>query len=782
MPSSSFWSRIRSGQLVQVLLVYLGASWVLLQVVNELSEALALPDWVSPVAVILLLVGLLIIVATAWVQSHPLVRERARQEEVPDSWELDLGDAARSLSRGRLPHLTWARALAGGAAAFLLLFGFAGIYIVVKDRGESFLPAAAVAETAPHGIAVLPFHVRGEEIQEWREGMMDLLSTGLDGAGGLRTIASPTVLARWAEVVPLQAANPSETVALDVARRTGARWALLGSAVAIGPRVRITGDVHALEEGDRLGQVQAEGPPDSVLALVDRIAVQTLALLSDRDDGSLPRIDIAAVTTSSLPAIKEYLRGENLFRQGEFDEAAAAFESAVREDSLFALSYYRMSQAYGWGESIQSVRAAEALDRANHLIDRLPDRERMIVRAMNAIREGRPEALELARELTTKYPDDPEAFYHLGEAQLHVREALSGWDEAEDSYGRAVELAPRFAPYRIHLVEAAVRYHADSALLAQRLDALERLAPDSRTVHQYRTVQTMAFGDSAAREAAFEDVRTLPVTPELAQIAFGLGNPLLWDRFERFTRETLQRAPPRARPSLQRGLLWSLIFKAGQVEGAIEEASDPGMPEDMVVNLQAVATELGLDVPTAELDAAVRQARRGEVADGEALAVAFRAARVGDDAAYAAALARLRADADSLLAAGDTTAARRGLALARGQEALPLWFAGELQEAARILEEVRPAARDDGIRWTLATIHRDLGNLRESERYFRTFLTWDPDPMAAYELGKIYDALGEREKARRWLEFFVLAWADADPVAQPLVEDAKERLARLRVG
>ncbi|NIU79359.1 MAG: hypothetical protein GWN71_39190, partial [Gammaproteobacteria bacterium] len=85
MPRSSFWSRIRSGQFVQVLLVYLGASWVLLQVVNELSEALALPDWVSPVAVILLLVGLLIIVATAWVQSHPLVGERARQEEVPDS-------------------------------------------------------------------------------------------------------------------------------------------------------------------------------------------------------------------------------------------------------------------------------------------------------------------------------------------------------------------------------------------------------------------------------------------------------------------------------------------------------------------------------------------------------------------------------------------------------------------------------------------------------------------------------------------------------------------------
>ncbi len=370
----------------------------------------------------------------------------------------------------------------------------------------------------------------------------------------------------------------------------------------------------------------------------------------------------------------------------------------------------------------------------------------------------------------------------LGEVQLHVREALSGWEEAEQSFQRAAELAPRFAPYRIHLVEAALRFHADSALLAQRLDELERLAPESPTVHRYRTVQTLAFGDSAAREAAFEEIRGLPVTPALAQYSFGVGNPLLWDRAERLARDAMERAPPQAREGWQRALLWSLALKAGQVERAIEEASRPDVPEDVVVNLQSVATEMGLDVPTAELDAAVREARRGEVGEGEGLAIAVRAAQLGDEAAHAATVAQVRADADSLLAAGDSAAARHARALARGLEAFRLRSRGELAEAARILEEVRPVARDGAVRWWLGAIHRDLGNLRESERYFRTFLTWDPDPVAAYELGKIYDALGEREKARRWLEFFVLAWADADPVAQPLVEDAKERLSGLRPG
>ena len=54
----SLWSRIKNARIVQVLLVYLGVSWVLLQVISDLREALELPQWIGPVALILLIVGL----------------------------------------------------------------------------------------------------------------------------------------------------------------------------------------------------------------------------------------------------------------------------------------------------------------------------------------------------------------------------------------------------------------------------------------------------------------------------------------------------------------------------------------------------------------------------------------------------------------------------------------------------------------------------------------------------------------------------------------------------
>ena len=46
--------RLKQARVVQVLLVYLGATWVVLQIVSTLVDLLSLPDWVGPVAVVLM--------------------------------------------------------------------------------------------------------------------------------------------------------------------------------------------------------------------------------------------------------------------------------------------------------------------------------------------------------------------------------------------------------------------------------------------------------------------------------------------------------------------------------------------------------------------------------------------------------------------------------------------------------------------------------------------------------------------------------------------------------
>ena len=143
----------------------------------------------------------------------------------------------------------------------------------------------------------------------WREGMVRLLSTNLDGVAGLRAIDDRTVLARWREEVP-ETAEGDQATAIRVARAIGAKYALLGTAVSLGSELRLAADIYETESGSQLGQVQTQGSRDSVLALVDRLAVQSLVVTLQRVESELPEIDLASVTTSSLPALRAWLEGE----------------------------------------------------------------------------------------------------------------------------------------------------------------------------------------------------------------------------------------------------------------------------------------------------------------------------------------------------------------------------------------------------------------------------------------------------------------------------------------
>ena len=59
---------IHRRSLWQVLGFYLAASWIVLQVIDVLTNNFGLPDWVPAFALVLLLIGLPIVLGTAFVQ------------------------------------------------------------------------------------------------------------------------------------------------------------------------------------------------------------------------------------------------------------------------------------------------------------------------------------------------------------------------------------------------------------------------------------------------------------------------------------------------------------------------------------------------------------------------------------------------------------------------------------------------------------------------------------------------------------------------------------------
>lgn len=785
MADRGFWSRLKSARLVRVLAVYLGASWVLLQVVEVLQEALSLPDWVMPVALILLAVGFLVVLATAWIQSHPTMEAREAAKEVPDDWDLALSGVKEALARGEIPHPNWARALAGGVFVFSLLFGAAGLYVVVQDRGESFQPPPVYAGESAPSVAVLPFRISGAELEEWEEGLVDLLSTGLDGVAGLRAVDSRTILSRWDGIVG-DAVRPDLATSLGVAAAAGARFVLEGSVVSMGDAVRLVAQVHDLESGARVGTAQVQGSLEAPHDLVDRLCMEVLQILLGGEARDLPAVDLAAVTTTSTEALKAYLRGERHYREGRFEDAIDAYNEAVAIDPTFALAHHRLFLAVGWVGFAGSPLQRRHGDRALALVDRLPERERLLVRGTYRMTrsENDPAALETTLEEAVElYPNDAEAWYLLAETYFHEARLNMPPAELEEILERAIELDPSMAAYRIHHVEYAFNFHGDSALAARRVSGYRDVADrDDPILHRFEVGMELAFGDSAARAAALDRFfRSSPDANDVAGIGWLLSGVTLVDPEEAFLRRALsESAADDALPLVVSSLVRTLAAR-GKVSEAVELLDHPALSGPGMTGRRCRAFDLTFAypdrVPDERLEAILAESGGG-AGDGsprqrtlDAFCGAGIAVHLGSEEALSAERGRL-GRIQEWAAGQDSVLARELRGADRFPDALWRWKReGQPAEAVTTLEAVgfpSGAVRGD--------LYRELGRIRDAEEAYRADFQ---NPVAWYRLAGIYEERGDTARARGAWERVAAAWQSADPELQQRVEEARARLAAL---
>jgi hypothetical protein len=147
-------SEIHRRSLWRVLGVYLGASWIVLEVVDGISEAAGLPDWLPSFALVLLLIGLPIVLATAFVQVRGEEKTQATSTESSPSPSLAVGTGSLDRPSTRPPLiyrlLTWRRAITAGVLA-LALWGAAVAGWILLKRALPPPPDPSVAEASTLG-------------------------------------------------------------------------------------------------------------------------------------------------------------------------------------------------------------------------------------------------------------------------------------------------------------------------------------------------------------------------------------------------------------------------------------------------------------------------------------------------------------------------------------------------------------------------------------------------------------------------------------------------------
>jgi tRNA A-37 threonylcarbamoyl transferase component Bud32/tetratricopeptide (TPR) repeat protein len=666
----------------------------------------------------------------------------------------------------------WRRGLVGALAAAAVL-----IAAVLWVRGSSG------AQPDPDVLAVAPFDVLGPGLDTWREGLVDMLSTALDGAGPLRAVAPSVGVQRWH-------GRTDGVSAEEFGREVGAGLVVYGRLVAAGPdSLRASITLYDVVAGQPLTELELRERTDRVERLADSAAVRLMEALSERRPLGAWRL--ASLGSSSPAALKAFLQGEQHWRGFNLDSAQWYYEHAIALDSGFALAYNRLANAVGWdlrggGEMVAALLKAGAL---NHGLAR---RESLLLVAdsmWGALPgfDGDSTSWRLLRRLiptlefaAREYPLDPQVWYQLGEARYHYGPWLGvSRQQMAEAFQRAIELDPRFTPAYRHLIELG--------LVLEGRDAGRRAADgylQGADSSQYRDAVRVTRELLAARPPDSAAAMRLlgALSPDaLYQVWFDLK----WWPVSNETAVSVARAWTATSDSVN-GLItlaFALGFRGHLADG--ERLFGARIPV-----LFGQMASLGI-VPA---DSAARTFERWLVAGGRSdIAATWWVLMLGAMPWWAergdtASLQRVVARWDSLQSAGPDTVravaaywgpvARDYLALALGDTAAALSGFGSRQ----VWPGCRLCYRPQLERARLLTA---AGRTAEAAQVYDRLaepLVVVPLPemvLAALERGRVHEALGNRTQAIESYLFVEAAWANGDPEVQPFVAEAREALQRL---
>ena len=401
---------------------------------------------------------------------------------------------------------------------------------VIKARAEPVAPpCAGLARSGapdaplPAGtIAVLPFSVRGDSRFAYLgEGMVELLATKLDGPGDIRTV-DPRALLRF---LARDDAAPGVPDARAVAEHFGAGRYLMGSIVEAGGRIeakRLT--VRHRREGARTGPRRGHRR---------RRASSTWWMNSPASSwwrsgsGRAPASPAwLRSPPTSLDALKAYLTGERELRAGRYFDAMEAFQAAVDADASFALAYYRLAAAAA-GCALPDL-AREFADRGFDHRQRLSPHDQLVFSAQRAWLHGAvAEAESLYNTITGTYPDDVEAWFHLGDLLFHSN-PLRGRSatEARGPFERVIRLDPDHVGAMVHLA----RISAIEGRKGEMLDLIERIlrvSPQGDQALAMRALRAFSGEDRAAMTRVAEELqqaRAITVAIAFSDVALYAGN------------------------------------------------------------------------------------------------------------------------------------------------------------------------------------------------------------------------------------------------------------------
>ena len=510
---NELWTTIRRARLLAVLVVYLGASFAVLEAVSLIGDGVGLPDWVTPFALVLLLVGLPIIVATALVQSAPPPSPEA-SVEVPAEFDAfarveertEQPTTASDVAAVAKHWLTWRKAITGGVLAFALLGVVTTGYMVMRTLGVGpvgSLVAAGVID-ARDRIILADFENHTPDsllaITVTETFRVDLSQSPVVSLAHRDYVKSVLERMRREPDSPLD-----EDLAREVAVRQGLKAVIVGEVGTAGSGYVLSAELISASDGEVFAAYRETAKdPDAIIRAIDRLSKRFRGKIGESLKSIRQEQPLEKVTTSSLEALRKYSQAMRAMDiEGDEARGLALLEEAIALDTTFAVAYRAIGITLS-NRFEERARAFAAMSKAVEYAERLPDRERYKTLGdyYSTVTYEREKAITAFRTALDKYPDYVGALNNLAILYGDMRDH----ERALELYERALELDSTAVAIYTNVAERQVTLgRSDEA--AYTLERMAANLPGHPWFHRAASALASSHGDYTAAEVELKELR-----------------------------------------------------------------------------------------------------------------------------------------------------------------------------------------------------------------------------------------------------------------------------------
>ena len=333
-----FWQELKRRKVIRVIPVYAAAAFILLELVDIITEPFGLPDWTLKLVVVLLSIGFIISIILSWVydvtpegvkKTKPATQVRSEvKQAIPRGWKVST------------------------YISVLIIIAFVVFYIISSIKQSSDI------STLEKSIAVLPFENWNSD-EEYAH-MGDAIANEIN-----------TQLVKIKEFHVFSFTSTSQYKGSDkpsipvIGMELGANFIIEGTVERQKENVSIHVQVIKAESDDHLWAEEFKGKWEDIFTIRAKIAIKIAeelkAILSPEEVELIEKIP-----TTNLTAYDYYLRGRDFYidylldnNNQSAEKAIVLFQTALEIDSAFGQAYAGLAMTHFSMHSSQSMSGAQ---------------------------------------------------------------------------------------------------------------------------------------------------------------------------------------------------------------------------------------------------------------------------------------------------------------------------------------------------------------------------------------------------------------------------------------